>query len=351
MTNKISAEIIAHSKRKETGEELITYKLVYPHIILAEVNTYRMLSKNTSSSRAIPFEKMCKIVETEPFIPIAWQKHHKGMQGFEYELDKDKIQLLELEWVSAKNYAIKQAKTLNNMGVSKQICNRLLEPFMWVTQLVTGTKESFIHLFNQRCPRYEIFTENSEMINYIKSKKEAINLYPELKERVNDDNFWLLCNKGQAEIHFMQLAECMYECLKNSKLNILEGNKWHIPFAEEIIDETGEDYIPFEELVIYSVAKTARISYTKINDDETLTLEQARKIYEKCLNGNHYSAFEHIAKSMLNDEYQMNIRGTLNEINNKIIISNDNKGWCKNFKGFITYRQYLEDNEKFKQYE
>ena len=47
--NNIKAEIIAHSKRESTGEEIITYKLTYPRIILSEVNTYKQIEKNTSS--------------------------------------------------------------------------------------------------------------------------------------------------------------------------------------------------------------------------------------------------------------------------------------------------------------
>ena len=49
MENKIKAEIITHSKRSNTGDEIITYKLTFPRIILSEVNTYKMLEKNTSS--------------------------------------------------------------------------------------------------------------------------------------------------------------------------------------------------------------------------------------------------------------------------------------------------------------
>ena len=49
MKNNIKAEIVAHSKRAGTGDEIITYKLTFPRIILSEVNTYKMLEKNTSS--------------------------------------------------------------------------------------------------------------------------------------------------------------------------------------------------------------------------------------------------------------------------------------------------------------
>ena len=67
------AEIKAYSVN-DFGQELLTVSATFPRIILAEVNTHRMLSKNTSSSRAIPFEKMVESVENDPFIPIAWQK-------------------------------------------------------------------------------------------------------------------------------------------------------------------------------------------------------------------------------------------------------------------------------------
>ena len=75
----IKAEIVAHSLSQQ-GDELISVLCTFPRIILAEVNTHRMLSKNTSSSRAIPFKKMVEAVQENPFIPIAWQKERTGKQ-------------------------------------------------------------------------------------------------------------------------------------------------------------------------------------------------------------------------------------------------------------------------------
>ena len=73
---KINAEIVADSLDPR-GNRLTSLLITFPRIILAEVNTHRMLSKNTSSSRAIPLKKMIEAVENDPFIPIAWQKDHK----------------------------------------------------------------------------------------------------------------------------------------------------------------------------------------------------------------------------------------------------------------------------------
>ena len=70
---KINAEIIADSVDSK-GNRITTMLLTFPRFILAELNTHRMFSRNSASSRAIPFEKMVKMVEEDPFIPIAWQK-------------------------------------------------------------------------------------------------------------------------------------------------------------------------------------------------------------------------------------------------------------------------------------
>ena len=88
MKTKIKAQIVADSLSPQ-GERLTSLLVTFPRIILSEVNTHRMLSKNTSSSRAIPFEKMRETILRDPFIPIAWQKAHKGMQGTEYWEDTD----------------------------------------------------------------------------------------------------------------------------------------------------------------------------------------------------------------------------------------------------------------------
>src|SRR5690625_2556739 len=109
---KISAEIIADSLN-EFGQRLTTFVLTFPRFILAELNTHRMFSKNSASSRAIPFKKMVEMVEKDPFIPMAWQKDHRGMQGTEYITDSDEISVRETQWLTAKNRAVRYAKLLN----------------------------------------------------------------------------------------------------------------------------------------------------------------------------------------------------------------------------------------------
>ena len=228
---QIHAEIVGHSLSPQ-NDELITVLCTFPRIILAEVNTHRMLSKNTSSSRAIPFHKMVKAVEENPFIPIAWQKEHTGMQGYEYFTDSVEIEGCKKLWLEGRDKAIEVSLSLNNgefIGVTKQLCNRLLEPFMWTTMLITGSKEGWDNFFELRCGNYDGF----------KSRKEASKEFLE-KGNINtstwSDMDWRKLNTGQAEIHMMMLSEKIYDEYQNSVPLQLKENQWHIPFINVVED-------------------------------------------------------------------------------------------------------------------
>jgi thymidylate synthase ThyX len=139
--------IIADSKN-EFGQRCISAICTFPRYLLAEVNTHRILSRNSASSRAIRFEKMVESVQKNPFIPSKWQKDHAGMQGTEY-FSQEEVNTKNLvpNWLAARDKAIGMAQVLSNLGVTKQICNRLLEPFMYHTALITATElENFFAL-------------------------------------------------------------------------------------------------------------------------------------------------------------------------------------------------------------
>ena len=221
---------------------------------------------------------------------------------------------------------------------------------MWTTQLITGTRESFEHLFEQRCPIYDIKGIETKY----KSRKEAINNHNWLKEY--DDLWWLQHNKGQAEIHFMNLAEKMYDALNESVPDELSEDKWHIPFNDRP-EFTPE--MSLEDKIILSCAVTTRVSYTTISDDETLTIEKAKNIYNKCKEQGHFSVFSHITKCMTYEEYESWYKGFMkttyyfdeNGKQHRVMDSEDfhkAKGYNKNLRGFISLRQYIEDSVELK---
>ena len=275
MKNKVY--IVGHSLSPQSAET-ITVLATFPRIILSEINTHRMLSKNTSSSRAIPFLKMVEAIQNNPFVPIAWQKYHPGMQGSEYLDETVKYDLISfmtilndtlsstkdekerarlskkieektkiikelltpytlLEktlpewWLFARDKAVEAASILYVFDVTKQLCNRLLEPFMWTTMLITGSREGWDNFFKLRCPQYKIHQGT------YKSKKEALKYALSNNELKNwSDLDWLQNNEGNAEIHIMDLAEKIYDAVNESTPKQLATNEWHIPMIEIIED-------------------------------------------------------------------------------------------------------------------
>ena len=318
----IQAVVVADSITKK-GDRLTTFIVTFPRIILAEVMTHRMFSRNSASSRAIPFDKMVKSVQENPFIPIAWQKDHKGMQGSEYwTTDIDK---LELEWLQARNKAVFQAQTLADAGVTKQLCNRLLEPFMWHTVIITSGKEGLENFFNLR-------------------------------------------NHEAAEIHIQELAKRMLEVYNESIPKQLQTGEWHIPFSDNIdleklplspVDLTDGDmykrnqdrwYNPFKIKV--STARCARVSYTVVGEEgKEPNYENDIKLHDRLVESGHWSPFEHCAKAMSDEEYQSYRKGKhevtlMDNSENKYWFIEDESGelgWCNNFKGFIQYRYLIEN--------
>lgn len=361
---KISAIIPAHSIN-EQGDELISVLATFPRIILAEVNTHRMLSKNTSSSRAIPFNKMVNTIKNDPFIPIAWQKNHSGMQGSEYHEDPEQgIRFANNTWLRARDNAVTEATMLNqNCDVTKQMANRLLEPFMWTTMLITGPKSGWDNFFHLRCPSYTFHTEESEKDFVFRSKKDVITKFGE-SEWVEDgfdkplksltELDWLKVNYGQAEIHMMALAECIWDAYNESTPKQLKAGEWHIPFEgkidrfvnipldSEVTDPMIETNI-LHNKIFTSVAMAAKTSYTVVGEDKGLDYEALIGLHDRLLAQDppHSSPLEHCARAMSNKEYESHIKGT-------ITIEKGWKGykgigWCNNFKGFIPYR-YIIDN-------
>ena len=352
--NQIKAEVLARSINPQ-GDELITYLLVYPRFIHSELMTHRMFSRNSASSRAIPFERMVKMVEEDPFIPIAWQKSHKGMQGNEYFTDSENIKGCVNEWLKARDYAVQQATVLNEDlgygGVTKQLCNRLLEPFMWHTTLVTTsvTEESLLNFFELRCPKYS-FGEKTNKAKVWKSRIDALRYFPDWKD--HNDLFWLTMNKSQAEIHIQALAEAMWDARNESTPKQLKSGEFHIPFGDNINEglwgEDGFDTKLMNDSTIsqeqreeimenihqkIATARCARLSYMTF--DNEINYQKDIELHDRLLASHHMSPFEHVAVVATDSQY----RETYIHRNN-----NYEHGWFNNFKGFIQYRYLIENN-------
>lgn len=90
LPKEYEVKIVCDSVSK-AGARLTTFVCTYPHIIHSQVMTHRMLSKNISSSRAVPTEKIVGSVIRSPAMPVYWGANKKGMQADE-EVPQDVIE-------------------------------------------------------------------------------------------------------------------------------------------------------------------------------------------------------------------------------------------------------------------
>ena len=346
---KIRVEVVADSINQQ-GDRLTSLVLTYPRIIHAEMLTHRMFSRNASSSRAVPIQKMIEAVKNNTFCPFEFQKAHKGMQGSEYFTDEDKEDCIKL-WLESAELALQQAEKMKEKGITKQIINRILEPYQYYTVLITGSKEGWQNFFNLRCPSYKLIGLDEENVKSRKEWLEKIQfssaLHPSMYPKTDVE--WLQINKGQAEIHIMDLAEKIYDAVNESTPKQLQAGEWHIP----MISDLESLKLSTDDQIKLSVGRAANTSYTVVGDGKELTLEHAIKIHDKCVELVHSSVFEHCARAMSDEEYVNHIKGVPDMIDyekDEIAISylktyedSPEAGWCNNLKGFIPYRYFIDN--------
>ena len=285
----INAKILLDSINP-VGNRITSWILTYPRFFHSEIMTHRVFSRNAASSRAIPVKRMIDDIRQNCAMPIFWGKNQAGMQAKE-ELD-DIIKRREIvvspvgngldpykitvtdkhaakhEWLAARDSAITHAEKMLELGVHKQIANRILEPFMHMTVIITGTEF---------------------------------------------ENFFALRAHPDAQPEFQDLAYKMLDIYQLSEPNKLKAGEWHIPFGDKL-DETRltelyyQTAIPHEELKLrISVARCARVSYLNFEgkDDYNKDIE----LSETLSSSGHWSPFEHSAMALSTSEYSGNFKG------------------------------------------
>ena len=360
---KINADIIADSKN-EHGQRITTFVLTYPRFIHAELLTHRLFSRNAASSRAIPASRMIKDIEEDPFIPVAFQADHKGMQGTEYI--KETVGVRQA-WKESAHEAIKRAKYMSEVtGCTKQLVNRILEPYQWYTCIVTATE--YDNFFELRCPQYEY----AEGDNF-KSIKDAAQHYSdeadkcmnmgleEMAQELREMSILekLKINNGAGEIHISLLAEAMWDARNESEPKKLKAGEWHIPFGDKFdnsrlidishLEPTGFKTHELEGLKVkIATARCARVSYLNFEgkDDYEADIDLYGRLLVRPytdLKGNYYgkddpkhmSPSEHCARAMSGEEmmdYAHLVGPTKRE----------ECGWSGNFRGFVQLRKEIE---------
>lgn len=238
------AEIIADSI-SPGGSRVTTFVLTYPRFIHSEVMTHRVFSRNAASSRAIPIDKIIEQVRTNPAMPIRWGKNGKGMQDHGRFEDETDIMACELNWRAAAIRAVESAIVLRDAGLHKQIVNRVLEPFVWMTTLVTATEW---------------------------------------------ENFYSLRLHKDAQPEFQHLAHLMLKEYLAHSPQVKDWGEWHIPFG----DKMPEDADLATQLKI-ATARAARISY--LTFDRNHSVDKDIELHDALASSGHWSPFEHACRA------------------------------------------------------
>lgn len=230
-----------------SGDRLTTFVISYPRFVHSEFLTHRTMSRNSSSSRAIPTEKLIEQVMTDPAMPVWWGKNQSGMQARE-ELDAKAQESTKKQWLIARNQAVSAAEYLReDLGLHKQITNRILEPWMWITVIISAT--TYENFFKLRC-------------------------HPD------------------AQPELRHIAEMMRRAYSESRPKKLPDGAWHTPFYRP--EEDGD--LSIQDMIRVCVARCARVSY--LTHDGKRDVAKDLELHDRLAESGHWSPFEHVAQAM-----------------------------------------------------
>lgn len=286
------AKVLADSI-SPAGHRLTTLEATFPRFVLAEFNTHRVFSRNSASSRAIPIVKQLKRILEDPYVPIEFGSNKPGMQAGA-PLEGEKKQAAEREWLEARDDAVRRVLGLVTdpisaaaeapldllakvevaqrdrawpedwLNVHKQVANRLLEPFMWHTVIVTATEW---------------------------------------------DNFWNLRCHPDAQPEIRLIAERMRDAMGASEPSQLERDEWHLPLVRP---QDRQEGLSSEELRKVSAGRCARVSY--LTHAGKRDLQADIELHDRLLESGHMSPLEHPARPLAaaeleQGEWSGNFRG------------------------------------------
>ena len=238
------------------GVRLTTLEVTFPRFVLSEFNTHRNFSRNSASSRAVPTSKLLEKVANEPVLPLEWGRNKAGMSADDVLTSEEEAQAKAI-WLSARDAALDHARQLLELKVHKQELNRVLEPFLWHTVIVTSTE--WDNFFTLRC---------------------APTAQPEIREA----------------------AQRMRTALTASTPAPVGYGEWHLPLVQD--DERTFDIETQKKI---SAARCARVSY--LTHSGTREIEKDIELHDRLKHDRHLSPFEHVATPAHDAVFYANVRG------------------------------------------
>jgi hypothetical protein len=306
--NGVSALVLAHSTQYHQ-KDIFSVEATYPRIVHAELLTHRMLSRCSSSSRAIPFAKMLEALQG---MPVRFGKANPGMQDTGIDHDApvylNKFRMTPQEaWLHARDVVSQIALAFYAEGYHKQIYNRFLEPFQMIKTVITATEWN---------------------------------------------NFFWLRDDVAADPTLQELARCIKRAKELSVPMLLRHGEWHLPYVEvkmPALEDSVYYYIDDSDPLLpsqarqVSSARTAAVSFRNVE----YGLTKSEEVFARLVGDErkHGSALEHQATPM--QSYLISSYGTNNpqypETWEDGISHMDKEGrlWSGNFCGWIQHRKLI----------
>jgi hypothetical protein len=233
------------------GVRLTSMAVTYQRFIHGELMTHRMFSRNAASSRAIPISKMLARVLEDTARPVHWGANQPGMQA-DNQVEGEALLICQRAWDISRDMAINAAKTMDHAGLHKQVGNRLLEPYQWMTTLVTATELS---------------------------------------------NYFALRSHADAQPEFQVIARMMRDAYEASQPTPLAYGQWHLP----LVDAAEMAAAPDLDWLKISAGRCARVSY--LTHDGRRDPQADITLYERLVGGGHMSPLEHVARPFTSEEW------------------------------------------------
>lgn len=250
-----AARVLADSI-SPAGIRLTTLEVRFPRFILSEVNTHRSFSRSSASSRAVPTKKMIERVLENPAMPVEWGVNKAGMSASEI-LSEEQAEFAKEEWLRARDSAVQHVRAMQEFNVHKQVINRILEPFMWHTAIISATEW---------------------------------------------ENFFTLRLAENAQPEIQATARCMFDAMAASEPIPVALAGWHLPLIQD-----DERSLPIETQKKVSAARCARVSY--LTHDGKRDIEKDIELCSRLWQDRHLSPFEHVATPSGDRSFHANFCG------------------------------------------
>jgi hypothetical protein len=244
------AEVVADSLNTATGDRITTIVATYPRIPVHEhLLTHSMLRRNSRSNRVVSTKKMA---EFEPYRPERYYEDARRMQPGN-PISGRNAEVCEAIWQTAYANALQSVSFFDQMGVHREIANRLLEPFKPITSVFTSTDWPWF--FRVRCAEDQPVQSPTRKI-----------------------------------------ARMMLEAFVGSVPKKVGLGGWHLPFvSEEEVLDIVEDGGEAASLATISAARCARVSALTFEGKHDYAADV--DLHNRLVASNEWSPLEHPAQA------------------------------------------------------